>query len=639
MIGIIFSKYPLPEVMLKKSDKPPRPDTLVGTPLLGKEGKLLIYSTINFSSFLRRSTLTEASGGGGLLFRQPQFYHPEPQDKKGGFLFKKVISLFFCLFLTYFSFHLSAQKKSIVFTDITTQAGIDFKYTFGDYSYKNILESSGSGITVFDYNNDGLMDLFMMNGTYIEGVSDPEGKVFQNTPDRLYRNNGNGTFTEVSKKAGLGDVTWSMAAGAIDYDNDGDQDLYLLNYGPNVFYRNNGNGTFTDITDQVGLRGPEKLNGFLKWSIGVSFLDYNHDGRLDAMVGNFLAFDPEYFTPSAPGIMPHPSEYKGQASMLYEQLPDGKFVDVTEKNNLYYPDSKCMGLTVFDYDDDGDLDIFQANDHQLNFMFRNDNGRYREVGVEIGVAANSNGKGTGSMHGTIGDVDGDGLIDILVTDLEYGALYRNMGNGFFEDITEKSGVQGALAGKGAWGAALVDFDNDGDLDIVTANGTAEELTLQFPVLLENNGKGVFKDTGKKYSPYFNSKRSGRGLAVCDYDNDGDMDIVISHVDLKGTPVLLRNDGGNSNHWLGLTLNGKNGPASAIGAKVTVTAGGKKQVLVNQWTTSYLSNNDPRLHIGLGNEKMIDMLEIVWSDTKKEVYQNIAADRYIIITQGKGILEK
>lgn len=529
------------------------------------------------------------------------------------------------------------QKKPVKFTDVTARAGIDFRYTFGDLSYRNILESSGSGITVFDYNGDGLMDLYMMNGTYIEGVSDKEGRRFANTPDRLYKNNGNGTFTDVTAKAGVGDLNWSMAAGAIDYDNDGDEDLYLLNYGPNVFFRNNGNGTFTDITDQLGLRGPEKLNGFVKWSIGVSFWDYNMDGRLDAMVGNFLAFDPEYFTPATPEIMPHPSEYKGQASMLYEQTPDGKFIDVTQKNNLFYPDSKCMGLTVFDYDNDGDIDIFQANDHQLNFMFRNDNGIFKEAGVETGVAANSQGKGSGSMHGSIGDVDGDGLQDILVVDLEYGALYRNLGNGFFEDITESGGVSGPLAGKGAWAAAFLDFDNDGDLDIVSANGTAEELILQYPLLLENDGKGHFRDAGKNYSPYFATKRSGRGLAVWDYDNDGDMDIIVSHVDLKATAALLRNDGGNSNHWLGISLKGKNGQAAAIAAKVVAVTGGKKQVLVNQWATSYLSNNDPRVHIGLGNAKSVDLLEIYWSDGQKEVYRNVPADRYITIKQGKGIL--
>lgn len=533
----------------------------------------------------------------------------------------------------------NGQKKGIMFTDVAKKAGITFKYTFGDYSYKNLLESSGGGITVFDYNNDGLMDLYLMNGTYLEGISDPDGKVFNDSHNELFKNNGNGTFSEVSKAAGVDVHQWSMAAGAIDLNNDGYQDLYVLNYGPNIFFRNNGNGTFTDITNSLGLNCPDKLNGFTKWSIGVSFWDYNLDGRLDAMVGNFLAFDPSYKSPSTPDMMPSPTEYNGQASMLYEQQPDGKFIDVTKKNNLYYPESRCMGLTVYDYDDDEDMDIFQANDHQLNFLFRNDKGIYSEVGVASGVAANSKGKGTGSMHGSVGDVDGDGLIDILVADLDYGALYKNIGNGIFSDITEESGVAAAMAGKGGWGAALFDFDNDGDLDIVSANGTAEELILQYPLLLENDGKGHFKNTGMEQGSYFSTKCSGRGLAIMDYNNDGNLDIIISHIDNNGTPVLLKNEGGNENHWLGLTLKGKSGPASAIAAKVTVTAGGKKQVLINQWTTTYLSNNDPRLHIGLGREKIIDQLEIRWSDGKKEVYKNISCDRYISILQGTGIIGK
>jgi hypothetical protein len=275
----------------------------------------------------------------------------------------------------------------------------------------------------------------------------------------------------------------------------------------------------------------------------------------------------------------------------------------------------------------------------LNFLFRNDKSIFKEVGVESGVAANSQGKGTGSMHGTIGDINGDGLIDILVTDLSYGALYKNIGNGLFVDITEESGIAAAMVGKGSWGAALFDYDNDGDLDIVVANGTAEELILQYPLLMENDGKGHFKNVGQEHGSYFSTKRSGRGLAICDFDNDGDLDIIISHVDKQGTPALLRNDGGNNNHWLGLTLQGKDGPASAIGAKVTVTAGGKKQVLVNQWTNGYLSNNDPRLHIGLGQQKQIDLLEICWSDGKREVYKNISCDQYHTILQGKGVVTK
>jgi enediyne biosynthesis protein E4 len=561
------------------------------------------------------------------------------KKKQWGIIIEPQSCFLYCLFLLFIPALSSAQNKKVMFTDITGKAGITFKYTIGDYTYMNLLESSGGGITVFDYNNDGLMDIYLMNGTYLEGISDYIGKELSKSHNELYKNNGDGTFTEVSEKAGVDLHKWSMAAGAIDLDNDGYQDLYVLNYGSNNFFKNNGDGTFKDITNSLGLSGPAKLNGFPKWSIGVSFWDYNLDGRLDAMVGNFLAFDPAYVSPATPKMMPSPTEYKGQASMLYEQQPDGKFVDVTVKNNLYYPDSKCMGLTVFDYDDDGDLDIFQANDHQLNFLFRNDNGKYNEVAVSSGVAANSKGKPTGSMHATIGDIDGDGLIDILVTDLDYGALYHNMGNGVFEDITEESGVAAAMDGKGCWGAALFDYDNDGDLDIVAASGTAEELTLQYPLLLENDGKGHFKNVGMEHSSYFSTKHSGRSLAVLDFNNDGNMDILISHIDNNGTPALLKNEGGNGNHWLGLKLKGEKGPASEIAAKVTVTAGGKKQVLFNQWTTSYLTNNDPRIHAGLGTNKKVDLLEIRWSDGKKETYKNIDCDRYITIVQGKGIVTK
>ncbi|MFQ5675268.1 MAG: CRTAC1 family protein [bacterium] len=530
-----------------------------------------------------------------------------------------------------------AQASPVTFIDITNQAGIDFRYTFGDYTYGNILESSGSGVTVFDYDGDGDMDLYMLNGTFLEGISDPEGRVFKGTPNQLYRNNGDGTFTEVSMEAGVDDRHWSMAAGALDYDGDGDVDLYLLNYGPNVFYRNNGDGTFADVTDALGLRGPETLNGYTKWSVGVAFWDYNRDGAVDLMVGNFLAFDPSYISPTSPDRMPHPSEYRGQASMLYRQENDGRFIDVTKELGFYYPDSKCMGLTVFDYDDDGDLDLFQGNDHQMNFLFRNNgNGTFQEVAVASGVAVNDHGRPTGSMHGSIGDIDGDGLIDLLVTDLRYGALYRNQGSGLFEDITERSGIASAFAGKGEWAAALFDYDNDGDLDVFSANGTADELILQHPLLLENDGKGRFWNVGPERGAYFRKKRSGRGAAVWDFDNDGDLDIIISHVDLRATAKLLRNDGGNRNHWLGLTLVGGSGPASAIGAKVTILAGEHKQVRVNQWATSYLSNHDPRIHIGLGKQKQVDRLEIMWPDGHKEIYRDMDTDRYLTIVEGGGI---
>lgn len=532
-----------------------------------------------------------------------------------------------------------SEAQDISFKEVASESGIDFRYNFGDYTYENILESSGSGISILDYNEDGFMDIYMLNGTYIEGISDVEGKKFTDTPDCLYRNNGDGSFTEVAGQAGVDDRHWSMEAGIMDFDGDGDEDIYLLNYGPNIFYLNNGDGTFTDITDRLKLAGPEKLNNFLKWSVSVAFWDYNKDRLLDMMVGNFLAFDPAYVSPVTPGEMPHPSEYDGQASLLYEQKPDGTFAEVTKQHDLYFPQSKCMGLTVWDYDEDGDLDLFQGNDHQKNFLFQNmGNGHFKDVAIEAGVAVNSHGQPTGSMHGSVGDVDGDGLLDLLVSDLRYGALYRNLGDGLFEDITERSGVAAEFGGKGEWASILFDFDNDGDLDIFSANGTAEKLVLQPQLLLENDGKGYFRNVGRELGSYFRSKRSGRGAAVVDYDNDGDLDIVVSHIDLEATPALLRNDGGNRNHWLGITLKGSEGPASAIAAKVFIITGNKRQVLINQPANSYLSYHDPRMHAGLGKYDLIDRIEVQWPDGKMEGFNHIKADRYIMIIQGQGIME-
>lgn len=539
-----------------------------------------------------------------------------------------------CLTLSFISY--SCRENKAVqdgFSDVSLEAGIDFKYNFGDTTYQNILESSGSGVTVFDYDGDGDQDIYLLNGTYLEGISEPSGKVFKNTPDALYRNNGDGTFTEVAKQAGLDDRHWSMAAGPVDIDQDGDLDLYLLNYGPNVFYINNGDGTFRDATAEMGLQGPDSLNGFTKWSVSAAFLDADRDGALDIMVGNFLAFDPLHLSPGHPEMMPHPSEYHGQASMLYRQSGNKTFDDITDTSGMYYPDSKCMGLTLFDSDGDGDMDILQANDHQANFLFRN-NGpmRFEETGIASGVAVNDQGAPAGSMHPSIGDVDGDGLIDVLVSDLEHGALYRNLGNGLFEDITSASGLAALFAGKGSWAANLFDYDNDGDLDIFSANGAAEVLTLQSPLLLKNNGKGQFADAGSEGGDYFRQLRSGRGAAVLDYDNDGDMDIIVSHVDLQANAALLRNEHTNGHHWLGITLLSANGSSAWPGAKITITSGETKQVLIHQPGNAYLSYSDQRVHAGLGTSAKADRIEIEWPDGTRDVFENVPADQYMKITQ-------
>ncbi len=520
------------------------------------------------------------------------------------------------------------------FEDVTAQTGITFRYNFGDFTYDNILESSGSGVAVFDYDGDGKMDILFLNGRYIEGVSDPKGLVFSNAKNALYRNNGDGTFTDVTEKAGLGGSHWSMAATIADLDGDGLEDIFLSNYGPNTFFHNNGDGTYSDWTEKAGLQGPDTLNGFVKWSVGAAAFDADGDGTPELFVGNFLAFDPKYRSPGSPERMPSPAEYRGQPSILYKRAADGRFVDVTKEAGLYFPESKVMGLTVYDYDGDGLLDIFQANDHQPNFLLRNlGGGKFRDVAPEAGVGVNLDGVGTGHMHGSLGDVDGDGLVDLFVTDLSFQSLYRAIGPGRFDDIVEQSGIRRLMNGTESWGAGLYDFDNDGDLDVFAANGGADTLVDKRPTLLVNDGKGHFTDAADTGGPYFLGKRSGRGAAFGDFDNDGRIDIVVSHVDLKGTPALLRNVTANGNHWLGVSLQPGKNRAEPVGAVVRVTAGGRTQVRVYQRSQSYLSLNDPRLHFGLGKATRVEKVEVRWPSGTAETLTDLPVDRYMVVKGG------
>ena len=379
------------------------------------------------------------------------------------------------------------------FTEVTLESGIDFRYTFGDYSYDNILESSGSGVTWIDHDGDGDLDLYLLNGVYLEGISDPKGKKhFAEARNRFYCNEGGGLFRDCTARSGLGDTSWSMAAVAGDYDNDGSMDLFVANYGPNRLYHNNGDGTFRDRAAEAGLTGPITLNGFTKWSAGGSWFDADRDGDLDLAVCNFLAFDPLLLVPGKEWEMPEPKAYDGQPSLLYEQQANGTFLDITERAGLLRPDSKCMGITVLDADGDGRLDIIQTNDHQANFLYiARVDGSYAETGAESGIAVNDQGLGTGSMHATPGDVDGDATIDLLVVDLRHGSLYLGQEPGLFVDATWSSGIGGILDGLGQWGAGLSDFDLDGDLDLFTANGVAHILVEQHPVLARNDGQGHF----------------------------------------------------------------------------------------------------------------------------------------------------
>ncbi len=541
------------------------------------------------------------------------------------------------------------------FRDVAGEAGLDFRYTFGDFAYDNILESSGSGATWLDADGDRDLDLYLLNGAYLEGISDPKGRAVAGATNRLYCNDA-GRFHDCTERSGLGDPTWSMAAAAADFDADGDTDLFVAEYGPNRLYRNRGDGTFDEVAAELGLDGPETLHGFTEWSVGGAWFDADADGDLDLMVCNFLAFDPHLLVPERPWEMPEPAVYEGQASLLYLQEEDGRedeaggrrFREATREAGLHRPDSKCMGLTVFDVNGDGRLDVFQGNDHQENFLFlRRPDGTYAERAREAGVAVNDDGHPTGSMHGSPGDVDGDGRLDLLVTDLRHGSLYRRAdpaegaeGALLFEDVTRPSGVGGLLDGLGQWGAGLHDLDLDGDLDLFTANGVAHVLEPQRPALAVNDGRGRFEDARDGAGAYFQGRRSGRAAAFADFDDDGDLDVVVNHVDHHARVALLRNDtprtAPDRGHWVGFRLIGER-PREAFGARLEIEAriDGRERTLVriHQPHTSYLSGNDPRVHFGLGALETVPKLTVHWPSGRVQTWTDLPADRYWTLREG------
>lgn len=546
----------------------------------------------------------------------------------------------------------------LLFRDVAQDLGVDFRYTFGDFAYDNILESSGSGVTWFDADGDRDLDLYLLNGAYLDGVSDPKGRAVAGATNRLYCNEG-GRFHDCTEHAGLADPTWSMAAAAADFDDDGDTDLFVAEYGPNRLYRNRGDGTFDEVAAELGVRGPETLHGFTKWSAGGTWFDADADGDLDLMVCNFLAFDPELLVPGRPWEMPEPAVYEGQASLLYLQEKGedgGRFRDATREAGLFRPDSKCMGLTVFDVDGDGRLDVFQGNDHQENFLWRalpkganGAAGAYEDLALSAGVAVNDAGLPTGSMHGSPGDVDGDGRLDLLVTDLRHGSLYRRTGRAagaapseavLFEDVTASSGLGGLLDNLGQWGAGLHDLDLDGDLDLFTANGVAHILVPQRPTLAVNDGRGRFTDARAGAGAYFQERRSGRAAAFADFDDDGDLDIVVNHVDHEARVALLRNDTPRSSsaggHWVGFRLVGES-PRDAFGARVEIAtdpdSGRAPLVRVHQPQTSYLSGNDPRVHFGLGSLDRVPKVTVRWPSGRIQTWADLAVDRYWTLEEG------
>ena len=488
----------------------------------------------------------------------------------------------------------------------------------------NIIESVGGGAAFLDYDQDGFIDLYICSGTYLKGFNHEDIQA-KPTGNRLYRNKQDGTFEDVTKIAGVdGGGAYSMGITIGDYNNDGYPDIYVCNYGPNILYKNNGNGTFTDVSKTANIQGNE-------CSVGAVWLDYDNDGLLDLYVGNYLYFDPDYKYAEASDGFPAPNAYDSQQDILYHNEGNDVFKDVTTAMGIVDKDGRAMGVGAVDYDDDGFVDIYVTNDHTLNYLFHNEGGKkFVDMGTPSGTAFSKAGEATISMSVDFADYNGDGRMDIFKSDDSYCSLYENQGNGIFIDKANLAGISMAAAQFVGWSSSFVDYDNDGDEDIFKTNGALKHLYGHQDQLFENIGGGKFKDVSAKRGEYFSQEFVGRGACLGDYDNDGDFDIYI--VNLNNTGKFLRNNKGNENNWLQLKLVGQTSNRDGIGARVRVTAGGKTQTSQKRSTTGYLSQNDPRMHFGLAKNEFADKIEIKWPSGKSQVLEHINANQVITVKE-------
>ncbi|MGQ9619931.1 MAG: CRTAC1 family protein, partial [Bacteroidales bacterium] len=510
------------------------------------------------------------------------------------------------------------------YQEISQEIGLNFVHSIGDVELTNIIESSGGGAVFFDYDQDGFIDLYACSGTWIEGFSKME-KPEVPPGNHLFRNRGNGTFEDVTKKSGTGGPWYCMGATAADYDNDGYPDLYLTNYGQNVLLRNNGNGTFTDVTKKAGVGGGSEC------SIGSTWLDYDRDGFLDLYVGNYLKFDPTYKYYYAPDGFPGPMAYDSEKDVLYHNQGDGTFKDVTEEMGIVDSDGRSMGVGSADVDDDGWDDIYVANDHTLNYLWKNQEGKkFIDVGVMSGTAFSQAGEATVSMSIDYDDFNNDGLRDLFISDDSYCSLYQNIGNGVFKDVAIQAGISMVAAQFVGWSSTSFDYDNDGDKDIFKTNGALKHLYGHEDQLFQNDGTGKFNEISASLGSYFFKEMVGRGACAGDYDNDGDLDIFI--MNLNDRCVFLRNNKGNENNWIIIDLKGTRSNRDAIGAKIRISSGGKTQSAIRKSTTGYLSQNDKRIHFGLGKSEKVDKIEIIWPTGKKQELSDVKINQILVVSE-------
>jgi hypothetical protein len=530
------------------------------------------------------------------------------------------------------------------FTDIRKSAGIMFQQDSTQTDEKYYLETMGTGVGWIDYDQDGLMDLYFVQS----GATDAY-KPAHHLRSALYRNNGDGTFTDVTEKAGVGgEGHYGQGVAVGDYNNDGFPDLYVTGYGRAILYRNNGNGTFTDVTAKAGVADEGA------WSTSAGWFDFDKDGWLDLVVTNYLDWSPKnnlWCGERAPGYRSYcnPGNYKGQKTKLYRNNHDGTFTDVSDKSGVGLPESKGMSLVLADLNNDGWPDIAVANDTWPNFLFQNNHdGTFSDVSLVSGIAASEDGGYEAGMGIDAADVDGDGLLDIYIThlDFELNRLYHNNGDGTFTDVTYSSGIGNKAMLLSGVAAKFIDYDNDGWPDIVQANGAMVEnvrlyhslVSYEEPLLMFHNlGHGKFEKSSDTLGADFNHPVVGRGLATADFFNDGQVGFAVN---CRGDyPELLRNDGANGNHWLEVLLIGTKSNRDGIGAVLKLSSSGTVQVDQAKGGTSYMSASDPRIHFGLGKRTKIDSLIISWPSGQVDKLASVPVDTIIAVKEGTGIVPR
>jgi len=535
--------------------------------------------------------------------------------------------------ILFFSSALAAQtapatlSSSIKFEDATAASGIQFTHSFGSRKLGSLLESTGAGCVWFDYNNDGRPDLYVVSGRPFDDSIHPYP--LKQKPDvpphnHLYRNDGNGKFTDVTDQAGVGTDLYSIAVSAADYDNDGNVDLLVTGYGKAILFHNKGDGTFEDVSKKAGVNVD-------RWSISSTWLDYDRDGCVDLFVGRYVQFDPKYRAFYPADNYPGPLDYEGDTNRLYHNNCNGTFTDVTEKSGIAAFKGRTMGVTSADFDGDGWPDIYVANDKTENFLFHNKHdGTFEEIATDSDVAYGQNGESTSAMGPVFADVDGDGKLDLWVTDSKYNRLMRNTGKGPFDDIGPTSGVAQANAQYVSWGSGIYDFDNDGFLDILIFHGGLIHMVPQEQSLFRGMGNGKFVDAARAAGPVLDVKTVSRGACFADYDNDGKMDAFA--VNLGSPATLIHNVSTNTGHWIAFQLHGHKSNRDGIGTRIEVFTGTRKQISERVAGSGYLSQDDARVHFGLGSAAKIDKVVLHWPSGKEQLLENVAVDSVLTVEE-------